>query len=186
MTEPTVVAFDLSLTSTGVADRAGTFRIRSKKTGEARLVEIRDAVLATCHDHRTLDEQLHCTIYGCPAKPDLVVLEGYSYGSPNQAHPVGELGGVVKTGLYEAGIHYEVVPPAVIKVWATGKGNAKKDDMLLAAVRRLDYQGNSHDEADSLILYSLAMHVLGSPIVTMPVAHHRALASIKWDLASTR
>lgn len=175
MTEPTVVALDLSLSSTGVCDRNGTRRIRSKQTGEARLVEIRDAVLQTCGFAPVVWRL-----------PDLVVLEGYSYGSPNQAHPVGELGGVVKTGLYEAGIHYEVVPPAVIKVWATGKGNAKKDDMLLAAVRRLDYQGNSHDEADSLILYSLAMHVLGSPIVTMPVAHHRALASIKWDLASTR
>ncbi len=171
---PTVVAFDLSLTSTGVADRDGTRRIRPKTNGVERLIEVRDAVLWECHGPAN------------GATLDLVLLEGYSYGSPNAAHPVGELGGVVRVALYEAAIHFEVVPPASIKIFACGKGNAKKDDVLLAAVRRLDYQGNSGDEADALWLYALAMHALGSPIVSLPATHLRALTTVKWKLASTQ
>ncbi len=167
---PIVVALDLSLTSTGVADKDGTRRIRSKKSGVERLVEVRDEVLWAC---RNVDE----------GHPDLVVLEGYSYGSPNQAHPIGELGGVVRVALHEAGIPFEVVPPSTIKMFATGKGNAKKPDVLLAAVRRLDYQGNSTDEADALWLHALAMHALGSPVVTVPAAHLRALTKVSWKLA---
>ncbi len=190
---PTVVAFDLSLTSSGVADDTGTRRIRPKTTGEERLVNVRDAVLTQTHP--TMDglgprcmrcvgkENRPLFLYG--DHPDLVVLEGYSYGSPNAAHPVGELGGVVRVALHEAGIPFEVVPPASIKIFACGKGNAKKPDVLLAAVRRLDYQGNSTDEADALWLYALAMHALGSPIVTLPATHLRALTTVKWKLAST-
>lgn len=157
-----VAAFDLSLLSTGVADSSGTRRIQSKAKGEKRLIEIRDEVLAVA----------------CQA--DIAVLEGYSYGSPNQAHPVGELGGVVRVGLYEAGVPFEVVPPAVVKVYGTGRGNAPKDEMLLAAVRRFGYQGSSHDEADALILYCLTMHALGAPVVQVPATHLRALQSLSW------
>lgn len=180
-----VVAFDLSLTSTGVADETGTRRIRPKVTGVERLAEVRDAVVRACHPHVTLDEQIWCAGGRCDSRADLVALEGYSYGSPNSAHPIGELGGVVRVGLYEAGIPFEVVPPSTIKMFACGKGNAKKADVLLAAVRRLDYQGNSEDEADALWLYALTMHALGSPIVTLPATHLRALTTVKWKLAST-
>lgn len=168
----TVVALDLSLTSTGVADRNGTRRIQPKSTGVERLAEVRDAVLR------------ECTASGWSVGPDLVVIEGYSYASGNQAHQVGELGGVVRLALHEAGIRYEVVSPATIKIAACGTGNASKADVLLAAVRRLGYEGNNTDEADSLWLYHLAMIALGCPQVTLPAAHMRALKSIKWALVA--
>lgn len=173
--KPTVVAFDLSLTSTGVADATGTRRIRSKKSGVERLIEVRDAVLVEARRQFAYEG----------SDLDLVVLEGYSYGSANSAHPVGELGGVVRVALHEAGIPFEVVPPSTIKMFACGKGNAKKDDVLLAAVRRLGYEGNSGDEADALWLYALAMHALGSPIVTLPASHLLAMKKVAWSLAST-
>lgn len=180
MSNPLVVAFDLSLTSTGVADRNGTRRITPKTTGPERLAEIRDAVLASCHDHRSLDDQFCCGTGHCIDLPDLVVLEGYSYGSPNAAHPVGEMGGVVRLALWEAGLPFEVVSPSTIKAFACGKGNASKDDVLLAAVRRLGYEGGSKDEADALWLYALTMHALGAPIVTVPAGHHKALKALTW------
>lgn len=175
-----MVAFDLSLTSTGVADRNGTRRIKPKTTGPARLAEIRDAVLAECHHHVTLDVQIRCVVEGCPTKPDLVVIEGYSYASGNKAHDVGEMGGVVRLALYEAGIAYHVVSPATIKMAATGKGNASKDDVLLAAVRRLGYDGNNKDEADALWLYRLTLHALGGTPLDVPKTHLRALAALPW------
>jgi crossover junction endodeoxyribonuclease RuvC len=166
---PRVVAFDLSLTSTGVADCDGTRRICPKSTGVERLAEVRDAVIRACYRHILA--------------PDLVVIEGYSYGSGNSAHQVGELGGVVRLALHEAGIRYEVVPPASLKLYACGVGNAGKDDVLLAAVRRLGYEGKSKDEADALWLYALAMHALGEPIVDVPKAHLRALKALPWAVA---
>jgi hypothetical protein len=177
-----VVALDLSLTSTGVADRNGTRRICPKSTGAARLAEVRDAVLSTCHDGAARHLMRGC-IGICGNHPDLVVIEGYSYGSGNSAHQVGELGGVVRLALHEAGIRYEVVPPASLKLYACGVGNAGKDDVLLAAVRRLGYEGKSKDEADAYWLYALAMHALGEPIVEVPKAHLRALKALPWAVA---
>lgn len=175
MTAPIVVAFDLSLTSTGVADRNGTRRITPKTTGPERLAEIRGAVLAECSRRRG-DQP----IIDPPYHPDLVVIEGYSYASGNKAHDVGELGGVVRLALYEAGIRYEVVAPKTLKTYACNNGNASKDDVLLAAVRRLRYEGKSKDEADALWLYTLAMEALGAPIVDVPKTHLRALKALPW------
>lgn len=191
---PTVVALDLSLVSTGVADRNGTRRIRSKKDGPARLVEIRDAVLGATHlgDDDCSGPPCPCvpltgsigTFYG--EHPDLVVLEGFSYNSKGSATvDIGGLGWVIRVALHESGIRYEVVPPSTIKMFATGKGTASKDDVLLAAVRRLGYEGNSKDEADALWLYELAMHALGCPTVSLPASHLRALSTVKWNLALT-
>lgn len=186
MRVPTVVAFDLSLTSTGVADRNGTRRICPKTSGTARLAEIRDAVVRECHPHVTLDEQIWCAGGRCDSRPDLVVIEGYSYASGNKAHDVGEMGGVVRLALYEAGIAYEVVSPSSIKIAACGKGNASKDDVLLAAVRRLGYAGNSKDEADALWLYRLTMHALGVEPLDVPKAHLRALDALPWALSKAK
>lgn len=172
----TVVAFDLSLTSTGVADKRGTNRIQPHTTGVERLAEVRDSVL--------LAARFGAKYIGPLDAADLVVIEGYSYASGNKAHDVGELGGVVRLALHEAGIRFEVVAPKTIKTYACNNGGASKDDMLLAAVRRLGYEGNSKDEADALWLYALAMHALGEPIVTVPATHLRALKALPWAVAT--
>lgn len=188
MTAPTVVAFDLSLTSTGVADRNGTRRIKPRTTGVERLGEVRDAVLMATHPAQPLSG-LRCFdcigtanrplfLYG--AHPDLVVIEGYSYASGNKAHDVGELGGVVRLALHEAGIPFHVVAPKTIKTIACNNGNAGKADVLLAAVRRLGYEGNSNDEADALWLYRLTLHALGGEPLPVPKTHLRALKALPW------
>ena len=178
-----VVAFDLSLTSTGVADRKGTRRIVPKSTGVERLAEARNAVLWATHGFVDAPVWPGCPQW-CVHHPDLVVIEGYSYASGNKAHDVGELGGVVRLALHEAGIRFEVVAPKTIKTYACNNGGASKDDMLLAAVRRLGYEGNSKDEADALWLYALAMHALGEPIVSVPATHLRALKALPWAVAT--
>ena len=110
-----IVALDLSLASTGVATSEGT--LASIKTtrkphiytkGPARLCFIRNAVMA----HVLLPE---------PA--DLVLVEDYAFSRVNQAHAVGELGGVIRLALYEAG-KFPVVLVGVgqLKKYALGKG----------------------------------------------------------------
>lgn len=160
-----VFALDLSLTATGVAYPAGdTLTIAPKTTGMQRLAEIRDWLLPR------LD------LYDV----DLVVLEGYAFGRPNQAVHLGELGGVIRLALWERGVVVAECPPASLKKYATGRGNASKDEVMAEAIRRLRYAGNSKDEADALWLRAAALDFYGEPVVRMPEANRDALRKVAW------
>lgn len=166
-----VLALDLSLTSTGYAHRHGhgTLKPRVRPegrwvdlTGPARLSWIRDEILHLEHEH-----DVH-----------LVAMEGYSFNSrASQAHSLGELGGVVRCALHDAGIRWIDIPPTSIKKYACGKGNADKLDVILAARDRLAYDGKSNDEADALWLHAMICDAVGHPTVTVPSSHRAALSS---------
>lgn len=166
-----VLALDLSLTSTGYAHPHGhgTLQPRVRPdgrwvnlTGPARLSWIRDEILSLQHDYAI----------------DLVAMEGYSFNSrSSQAHSLGELGGVVRCALHDADILWIDIPPASIKKYACGKGNADKLDVILAARDRLGYDGKSNDEADALWIYQLVGDALGHLDDAVPASHRAALTS---------
>lgn len=60
-------------------------------------------------------------------------LEGYSYNSVGHVFELGEIGGVLKVLLQEHNVPYVVVPPVLVKKYATGSTSAKKKHMLKAA-----------------------------------------------------
>jgi Holliday junction resolvasome RuvABC endonuclease subunit len=125
-----IVGLDLSLSATGVASDAVAV-YSSKLRGPARLAAMRDAILRVCD------------------KPDtVVVVEGYAMGTGRQAgsYAIGELGGVVRLALHEAGVPYVEVPPAALKKFATSKGNANKIAMATAAAKH-GYDGPDDDNA---------------------------------------
>lgn len=166
-----VVAFDLSLVSTGVCHADGTtHRITSKLTGPARLAELRDAVVC------------------CSTTPwaDLVVIEGQALGVArgNGSHHA-ELAGLhalVGVALWERDITYVNIAPASLKTYATGKGNAPKEAVHQAANDRLGFRGANRDEADALWLWTAAMDHYGQPPTTLPATHRRALTKIPWPI----
>lgn len=160
------LGLDLSLTSTGWAvvddDSRDYGRIATGHRGMRRLALLRDEVL---------------TLAG--RGPDLIAVEGYSMGSRSSAVTgLAELGGVVRLALTEAGHRWVDVSPSTLKTYATGKGNASKNDVLAAAIRRLGYDGSSSDEADALWLACLARACLGAPVVDLPLTHTRALTKV--------
>lgn len=165
-----IAAFDLSLTATGFAythtdpDLAiATETIRSKQSGTARLDD--------------LEQQL----VGPMPAIDLVVIEGYSYGSrASQAHSLGELGGVVRLGLWRRGIPVSVVSPAARSKYATGKGNASKDAVIAAISARTGIAFRNSDECDAWILCAMALDYYGTPIMKMPAHNREALDAIEW------
>jgi crossover junction endodeoxyribonuclease RuvC len=56
---------------------------------------------------------------------DLVVIEGYSFGSQGRAvFDIAEPGAGVRFLLYRLGIPFADVPPATLKKFATGKGRS--------------------------------------------------------------
>jgi len=162
-----VIAFDLSLTATGWAGLDGS-EILAPPAGVGKGVErlrwIRDSVLELA------------------AGADLVVLEGYSFASKGRAVvSIGELGGVVRLALHEAGLPVVVIPPSSRAKYATGRGNAPKDQVLAEAIRRLGYDGHSHDEADALWLRCMALDAFDLPgKVDMPQVNRTALAGVTW------
>jgi crossover junction endodeoxyribonuclease RuvC len=85
-----------------------------------------------------------------------VAMEGYSFGSANRAHMAGELGGAVKLALQEINLVPLIVPPSSVKKYATGKGNAKKDLMILACYKNWGVEFSNDNEADSYCIAKIA------------------------------
>jgi Holliday junction resolvasome RuvABC endonuclease subunit len=161
-----IIAFDLSLSCTGWADaeECGVLIPPSVHArGIDRLRWIRDAVLERAYGN------------------GLAVLEGYSFASKGRAIiSLGELGGVVRCALADAGIPSIDVAPASRALFATGKGNASKEHVLTEAVRVFGYPGHSNDEADALWLRQMALDFYAAPAPALTATKRKALAAVTW------
>lgn len=172
------MAADLSLTQTGLCLPDGTttvFRTSADAKAEgmaeqrhlvARQVLVRDAVLD----------------YARRTGADLVAIEGYSYGSPQQATQIGGMGAVVRLGLEEEpDLAWVVVPPSSRAKYATGKGNASKDQVLQEVAARRGATFKTTDECDAWVIWELAKAAYGLPTeVQMPKHHLEALTGVDW------
>lgn len=139
-----VVGLDLSTRSCGIARTDG------------RLVTVQPSTLkpkaSTADLARRLDEietgvaaQIH------PAT-ELAVIEGYAlHTHAGTLARLGEAAGVVKLWLFRHAIPFVLVPPAALKQFATGKGNASKELMVAACVAAGGCPAND-DEADAFWL----------------------------------
>ncbi len=168
---PSIVAFDLSLTRSGWADGSGCGVLvppSADDRGVPRLRWIRSAVLERA------------------SSAAIVVLEGYSFASRGRAIvSLGELGGVVRCALADKGLASVDVPPTCRALYATGKGNASKEQVLAEAIRKLGYEGFSHDEADALWLRRMALDHY-APRSELNEKKRKALSAIDWPaLTST-
>jgi len=162
-----VVGVDLSLTSTGVATPSGVSVVSVALTGPARLVGIRDAVMAlvlSCDD-------------------PLVVVEGYSFSSRNShAHALGELGGVFRVALFESRVPYIDVPPTCRAKFATGKGNASKSEVVSSVSARtgIVWSGKgAEDMCDAWVLQEMGLALLGRARHDWPRENISALDKIQ-------
>lgn len=94
--------------------------------------------------------------------PELVVFEGYGLASKGgySAAYNAELGGLLRAELRSL-FRCELVevPPSSLKLWATGTGNATKDEMLEAA-RARGAMPRGHDEADAYLLRAWGIELL--------------------------
>lgn len=163
-----VVGLDLSLTSTGVATSTYTKTIQPKRlTSYQRLRYIKESVL----------EMLNYE------QPDLVIVEGPSFGSVGRGmHERGGLWWMVTELVDAHGFPLAVAPPPNVKKYATGSGNADKDKMVLAAARHFDWFAGNNDEADALWLCAVGHEYLHEPIADVPAAHKAALNGCEWPV----
>ncbi len=93
---------------------------------------------------------------------DLVVMEGLSMGLPmgksgrafvpQGRHDMVGLTYIVRMWLFKAQHKTLLVPPTVLKKWATGKGNSPKNIMLREVSHRWNVEAADDNQADALAL----------------------------------
>lgn len=164
---PSILALDLSLTSTGWAAGRMMPAVGLIKQGKLRDWE-RVANIVN-------------EIKEMAAWVDMVAIEAPAYKAQGggSVHTFG-LGDIVRFELWKQQKPVVDVNLTHIKMFATGKGNAQKAEMVAEACRRLGYQGHSEDECDALWLWHMAMAGCGNPQVELPKLHTRALDSYEW------
>jgi Holliday junction resolvasome RuvABC endonuclease subunit len=97
---------------------------------------------------------------------ELVVMEGYANAAKFGREMAGELGAVVKMAVFDHTVFGSpfvplVVPPTRLKKFVAGKGNAKKNEMLLAVYKRWGYEFADDNMADAFSLAKLGLAYLG-------------------------
>ncbi len=142
------LGIDQSLNGTGLcllATDASSARLSTVNPGNLvggkRLVAIKDALVAL---GRSVEWRL-----------DFAAIEGYSMGSVNRPFDLGEVGGIIRLILTDNNVSYEIVPPVLVKKFATGTTGATKD-VMVAAAKALGVMPNTDDEADAYFLARLA------------------------------
>lgn len=80
----------------------------------------------------------------------LIVLEGYSHGSKNQAHFLGEFGGMLRRKLLKAGHKVIEVPPQSLKKFVTGKGAGDKTATIATLAQKFQVNWSKNDAYDAL------------------------------------
>ena len=83
--------------------------------------------------------------------------EDYAMGiRGGRSFSIGELGGVLKLHLWASRVPIMLIPPTSLKMFATGKGNADKPDVIQAVVENYGVEVNNDDEADAVVAYHMA------------------------------
>lgn len=160
----TVIGIDPSLSATGVAiDDRQAWTINTQPSDTTRL--------------ETIYDKVHYTV--TTPGVDLVVIEDL----PTHAKGAGLTGmaqGVIRLALVQARVRWLSVPPATLKVFATGKGSGvSKADMRMAWYQRTGADVRDDNQVDALFLQELGQRLLGTPTITLPQTHLRALAKVQ-------
>jgi Holliday junction resolvasome RuvABC endonuclease subunit len=165
-----LMGLDLSLTSTGYSCGDVNGVIASKLTGVERLIEISENIIKTI---------LNLNV-------DIVLIEGYSFASRSgQAFSIGELGGVVRVAIKKIDKPYIEIPPTCRAKFATGRGNASKNEVISAISARTGIVwGNpgADDKCDAWILEQMGLSYLGLSEHKWPDVNLSALEKVDWGV----
>jgi len=175
-----VLGLDQSLTSSGLAlaSSLGEIeldRIQVKARGHERMAGIEAEVIS----------------WADPSRCDVVVMEGLSFGAKGNALlDLAGLSWIIRQRLWERGMPYVIIPPALRAKYITGNGAAGKDLCLTAAAQRfapvLPGYGDpdappaldGNDKADALTLCQMGRDYYGCPLVRVPADRTALLRSV--------
>lgn len=170
-----VFGLDLSTSRVGIADAAGEV-LSLKATAKA------DDPYRRLHE---LGREIERVFRLRPPAPDLVVVEDYSLASPGPLASIrlGEIGGLVRTRLWELDYPMALVRPSTLKRFATGNGNATKEQMIARAIAlgcvAPGGTAPNHDEADAWHLRRMGRAAYGLE-GALTDEERDALSVVKW------
>jgi Holliday junction resolvasome RuvABC endonuclease subunit len=199
-----ILGLDLSLTSTGYClldeDSVAVFAAGAYDVPLAMIAADRMRVVwhgsvgsSTLRDVerlRMFDEWIRGFINDNPlsARLEHVAIEGYSYGSPagqTRAFGLGELGGVIKLAIHQAGIPMHIIAANTWKKVLCGKGGLKKDLVRLELFKRYGVEFASQDTLDAwAVAMCLRRQLLGLDKPEPKSRKKRAVSSGKSDTLS--
>lgn len=173
-----IVGLDLSLTSTGVAEwydgdqrswshgRPGKLTDTLKQRA-ARIAESADDTV----DWIMRDET-----------PHWVLVESHTFAAKGGSqHDRSGLWWTVVGRLIYNGIPVVEVTPQGIKQFATGRGNASKDEVLLAVARRHPtIEFTTNDEADALTLVDIGKARWSHDLLDPNQIQQKVIAKVAW------
>lgn len=170
-----ILAVDPSLTGTGwcyggtdhagTPPAVGTVEPPSGLDDIQRLRFIRDIVANLLHD----------------GGAGLLMMEAPAFSSrTGKPHERAGLWWMIRETADLRDIPVATVTPGQLKKYATGKGGADKDTVLIQAVRRFPIQLMNNNEADASVMWCMAADHYGAPLVQMPAAHRVALDAVDW------
>lgn len=151
-----IIGIDLSLTSTGLVRVGKTESVTTIKTKPkdghnlARYEKIRKEICALVR------------------RGDFVFVENYAFKiNPKQTSSIvslAELGGIVKWALVKrTGRIPFVVSPSTLKLFVSGHGHSKKEEMRLAAYKKWGKEFKNSDECDAYGLARLGVYLIYGP-----------------------
>lgn len=165
-----VLGIDPSLTAPGFCwgvDQYQTETVHTNvKHGDGRLGTIRDA---TRHHLRS--------------GINLAMIEGPGFAS-DKGVTLGMVQGVIRLTLTDHAVPYVVVPPATLKLFATGYGDATKDAMADAMEEKAGWRANDDNAVDAwwLTVMGFMPAVLLEGVV-LPDHRLRAVSAVSWHTA---
>lgn len=147
-----VAGIDSSLTGTGLVVTLGGELLKAMTIDTDKL----RGVERLLHIERRLRFELKPFLHSIW----LVCLEGYAYARPNQAHQIGELGGVIRRFLHEERLPWIEISPHSVKKFATGKGNVKKNQVLMYVYKQWGLELDDDNIADAFVLCKMGEAVI--------------------------
>ena len=159
-----IIGIDPSLTSTGIVV------LRGNKVELAVTTKNKPA-LGTIDRVRLIYERIVCVAESLTdgekwQAPDLIVIEGFSYGSKGRSvFDIAYLGWRIREELErlrtEDNIPWLEVPPSQLKKFATGQGNANKEIILQQVYKRWGVEFSDNNQADAYVLAQIGRAYLG-------------------------
>lgn len=146
------IGVDLSLTGTGIVILNNDGEITTKR------------IIKTLPSNGSIDARIsnikniiHELITPNDKDNDVWYVEGLSYQSKGRGMlNLAGLHYVITVMLFDHNAEYKEIPPSTLKKWATGKGNSKKELMILHAYKRWGIEFSDNNLCDAFMLARMA------------------------------
>lgn len=171
-----IVGIDPSLTGTGIAiitdGQVALHTLTSKGAAGDTLAQRR---LRISRLRRAIEGVIYPGV-------DLLVIEAPAFSrTAGHMHDRSGLWWMLVDTALSSYVPVAEVTPTTRARYATGKGNASKDAVLLAVARRYPHiEVGNNNEADALVLGAMGARWLGQPIDHLPLAQAEAIAKVAW------